>query len=148
MSLRSLALTLAPVAGTAAMLAAGVDDNKGTQTKCPVMGNPINENSFVDYNGLRIFFCCDGCKEKFLADADAYIEKMKASGEEPMRLKPQSVCPVSGEELKSKDSYLDYEGVRVYFCCDNCIAAFEKDPEKYLKVLSDRGEAPEKLEGN
>ncbi len=47
------------------------------------------------------------------------------------------------EKHDVKDIYTDYEGKRVYFCCSGCVEDFGKDPEKYLKVLEDRGEQVE-----
>jgi YHS domain-containing protein len=47
------------------------------QTTCPVMdGNPINKDIFVEYKGKKVYFCCKGCEEKFLADPNAYIAKL------------------------------------------------------------------------
>lgn len=47
------------------------------QTTCPVMdGNPINKALFVEYEGKKVYFCCKGCEEKFLADPAQYIAKL------------------------------------------------------------------------
>ncbi len=47
------------------------------QKTCPVMdGNPINKNLFVEYKGKKVYFCCAGCKEKFLANPEQYIAKL------------------------------------------------------------------------
>jgi len=54
---------------------------------------------------------------------------------------PQATCPVTGNPI-NKAVYTDYKGKRVYFCCPDCIANFSKNPEKYLKVLADKGEKP------
>jgi YHS domain-containing protein len=121
------------------------DRHEGNQTKCPVLGNDVNKSVYTDYQGNRIYFCCAGCIDAFNEDPQAYLQKMKDEGVELLKLNPQSVCPVSGKNLTNKDVYSDYESRRVYFCCNSCKAAFEKDPAKYLKVLSDRGEAPEQL---
>ena len=40
------------------------------------------------------------------------------------------ICPVTGEAA-NKEVFTDYMGQKVYFCCDHCKAAFEKDPAKY-----------------
>jgi YHS domain-containing protein len=56
------------------------------------------------------------------------------------KLVPQKTCPVMGGPI-DKSIYVDYKGKRVYFCCAMCPETFNKDPEKYLKVLVDRGEA-------
>jgi len=39
-------------------------------------------------------------------------------------------CVVSGKPAKENSS-VDYKGKKVYFCCANCPAAFEKDPAKF-----------------
>ena len=39
-------------------------------------------------------------------------------------------CPVSGADAK-EDKTVEYLGKKVYFCCENCPKAFEKDPKKF-----------------
>ena len=47
--------------------------------------------------------------------------------------KPDGMCPVMpGHKIKQK-FYVDYQGQRVYLCCRNCVKAFKKNPERYLK---------------
>jgi YHS domain-containing protein len=46
------------------------------QKICPVMGNPIDPNIYVDYNGRRIYFCCNMCPETFKKDPEKYIAKL------------------------------------------------------------------------
>ena len=65
----------------------------------------------------------------------------KAPSAEVPALKAQETCPVMGGKL-DKSIYVDHEGKRVYFCCGMCVETFKKDPEKYIKVLADKGEAP------
>ena len=59
--------------------------------------------------------------------------------------KAQTMCPVLDEPIKNKDVYVDYNGQRVYLCCAGCKSAFSKDPEKYIKKLTDEGVQIEKL---
>ena len=45
--------------------------------QCPVMKNWILPSEAADkteYNGKTYYFCCGGCKEKFLAEPEKYIE--------------------------------------------------------------------------
>ncbi len=58
------------------------------QTHCPVMGGAIDKNEFTDYNGMRIYFCCGGCEETFLADPEEYLNQMRAEGIEPEKVEP------------------------------------------------------------
>ena len=55
----------------------------------------------------------------------------------------QKLCPVEGDPIDPK-VYVDYQGRRVYFCCEMCPGTFKKDPEKYLKKLDEqmKGAAP------
>ena len=46
------------------------------QETCPVMGSPINEELFVEYQGKKVYFCCAGCPEKFLENPEQYVAKL------------------------------------------------------------------------
>jgi YHS domain-containing protein len=59
-------------------------------------------------------------------------------------LGPQKTCPVMGGAINKK-LYVDYKGQRIYMCCPGCTDAIKKEPEKYIKVLADRGEAVERI---
>lgn len=43
-------------------------------TNCPVMGGAVMEGVYVDWEGLRVHFCCAGCDQAFLADPESYLE--------------------------------------------------------------------------
>ena len=61
------------------------------------------------------------------------------SGSEVAAEKPghtiQTQCPVMVGNKIDPSIYSDYQGKRVFFCCQNCKAAFAKAPEKYLLHL-------------
>jgi YHS domain-containing protein len=46
------------------------------QTTCPIMGNPINKDVFVEYKGKKVYFCCKGCPDQFLANPEKYIAQL------------------------------------------------------------------------
>ena len=50
---------------------------------------------------------------------------------------PLKTCVVSGEELGAMGDRVAYryDGREVQFCCPDCIAKFEKEPEKYLEKI-------------
>ncbi len=50
----------------------------------------------------------------------------------------QTLCPVQNKAI-NQDVFMDIEGSRVYFCCDACKEAFSKDPDAYLKKMSEAG---------
>lgn len=49
------------------------------------------------------------------------------------------MCPVMPDMKVNPEIFTDYQGKRVYFCCLNCRAAFQKDPERYLPLLPQFG---------
>jgi YHS domain-containing protein len=50
---------------------------------------------------------------------------------------PLATCPVSGEKVGEMGPpvTIDYQGKKVSFCCDSCVAKFQKDTAKYLVKL-------------
>ena len=52
---------------------------------------------------------------------------------------PLATCVVSGEKLgeMGKPYVFQYQGTEVHLCCEGCRAKFEKDPAKYLAVISE-----------
>ena len=46
------------------------------QTECPVMGGAINKDIFVEYQGQKVYFCCEPCKEKFTKAPEQYLAKL------------------------------------------------------------------------
>jgi YHS domain-containing protein len=102
------------------------------QTTCPVLGDRIDKNVYLDYEGQRIYFCCAGCKDTFLKEPEKYFKKIEEDG--ILLESIQKKCPVMGGDIDKKE-YVDYKGRRVYFCCAGCKEKFDKEPEKYLKNI-------------
>jgi YHS domain-containing protein len=46
----------------------------------------------------------------------------------------QTECPVTGGPV-NKNIYTVYKCKKVYFCCEGCKKAFERNPKKYLHKL-------------
>ncbi len=51
-------------------------EEKIEQTVCPVMGGAIDKEIFIEYEGKKVYFCCPGCSDTFLADPEKYLEKL------------------------------------------------------------------------
>ena len=113
------------------------------QTVCPVMGNPIDKDSFIDYRGVRVYFCCPGCDAKFLADPMKYIPNLPKSLRQRIgraelaaagAATEQKLCPVMGNPI-NREVFIVHKGVKVYFCCPGCDGKFKADPQKYIPKL-------------
>ena len=60
---------------------AGKHQENKLQTTCPTeMGGAINKSLYVDYNGKRIYVCCEMCIEKVNEDPAKYIKKLEEEG--------------------------------------------------------------------
>ena len=125
-------------------------------TICPVMGNPVDPEVFVDYKGRRIGFCCPGCDTLFLEEPEKFLKKVDAElaskeaaevehahaevpedeepGEADDRPPENEICPVMGNPV-DPEVYVDHEGRRIGFCCPGCDKVFLDDPETYLKKV-------------
>jgi YHS domain-containing protein len=66
--------------------------------------------------------------------ATATAEEVKKTAETMAASMEQTVCPVTGDKI-DKNVFVDYKGKKVYFCCADCKAKFEAEPEKYLPKL-------------
>lgn len=83
------------------------------QTICPITGEKISKDVFVDVEGVRIKVCCQDCIEKVKADPKAAIAKIKANGERPECV--CVVCPKCGE-YQGSDKCCKPDAVK----CDKC----------------------------
>ena len=92
-------------------LYAGDNADLKTQTNCPVMVGKIDKNSHLDYEGQRVYFCCDGCKDKFLKEPEKYFKKFQEEG--VLLESVQKKCPVMGGDI-NKEVFVDYNGRRIY----------------------------------
>jgi YHS domain-containing protein len=100
------------------------------------MGKPVVKF----YEGREVQFCCDMCPKKFEKNQAKYLKKLDdaiIAKEKPTY--PLQTCVVSGEELVHSDmgdpvDYI-YNNHLVRFCCNMCPAKFEKEPEKYLRMI-------------
>jgi YHS domain-containing protein len=66
--------------------------------------------------------------------ATATAEEVKKTAETMAASMEQTVCPVTGDKI-DKNVFVEYKGKKVYFCCADCKAKFEAEPEKYLPKL-------------
>jgi YHS domain-containing protein len=124
-------------------------------------GKPVNRSVFTDYDGERIYFCCDVERQEFLKDPAFFLKKIRergiildpasktssptpSTGASPTSEvkgepgKPQTVDVFSGKPVV-RSVYTDYDGERIYFCCDYEKGIFLKDPELNMQRIRDRG---------
>lgn len=81
------------------------------------------------YNGLKYYFCCEDCREKFLKNPEYYINKSKNI----------VLCPVCFVERdKSNAIKIEYQSLEVYTCgYPHCEEAFTNDPSSFLETIEE-----------
>jgi YHS domain-containing protein len=47
----------------------------------------------------------------------------------------QKTCFIMKGNPVNPEIYADYKGHRIYFCCNDCLAAFKADPERYYQEM-------------
>lgn len=68
------------------------------------------------------------------------VQEEQKISEEKNAAKPwNEVCPVKGGKVQKETVLVEYKDKQYGFCCPGCDSKFEKDPEKYLKNLSEDG---------
>jgi Cu+-exporting ATPase len=88
----------------------------------PVCGMIVDPNAgkpTAELDGHTYYFCCEGCRTKFLADPEAY-----KTAKDP-------VCGMNVDRSTARH-FLKHDGQKFYFCSAGCKAKFEADPENYL----------------
>ena len=100
--------------------------------KDPVCGMKVSEDSKhkAEHEGRTYYFCCQGCRDKFVANPEQYLMQ-------PLK---DPVCGMKvSEDSKHK---AEHEGKTYYFCCQGCRDKFTADPGKYLQEKKDQTTAP------
>ena len=109
-------------------------DKAEVELKCPVSGKAVNKDSSVEFNGGKVYFCCDNCPAAFEKDSKKFAAKanhqMVISGE-----LVQFACPYTGKDV-NPETIIDIDGAKVGFCCNGCKGKTEKaTPEKQLEMV-------------
>jgi len=94
---------------------------------CPIMGKPVKPDVACDLDGVRTRFCCPNCVKKARKDP-APMYKALGYGYIPAVIDLRNTtCPMSGNPV-DKAVFADADGIRVRFCCAECVDGFKKDP--------------------
>src|SRR5262245_24204769 len=112
-----------------------VETGQVVQVACPLTGKPASKDHTVKVGEAEVAFCCEKCQGKVeKASDDEKLKLLFVAKDFNQGFTRQTACPVSGKPINPEHS-VEYKGKKVYFCCPNCPAAFEKDPEKFIDKL-------------
>lgn len=103
------------------------------QVACPLSGKPVNPEQTVAVGDSTVALCCGGCKGKASKASEDELLTL-VFGDLAKGFTLQTVCPVSNKPIDAAVS-VEHDGKKVFFCCDGCPGAFEKDPAKFTAKL-------------
>jgi YHS domain-containing protein len=103
---------------------AGLQESQDLEgVKCIINGKrAADAEQFVEYMGGKVYFCCGGCKAKFVADQELEEPTMTIKANHQLVVTgqfEQTGCPMSGNAL-AEGAVAEVGGVEVGFCCTNC----------------------------
>ena len=91
---------------------------------CPVSGKPCLKEHSVAYREAEVYFCCPNCPKAFEANTAKFATKANLQLVQTKQAK-QTKCPLTGGACK-KENLVAVKGVKVAFCCGNCLAKAKK----------------------
>ena len=103
------------------------------QARDPVCGMAVDiasAQAVAEHAGVKYYFCCEGCRESFLADPDAFSKKASPSAAEA-NLATDPVCGMKVDPANARHM-TRHGGQSYYFCSGRCREKFEADPARYL----------------
>lgn len=137
------------------LVISGVAQEKAEETvTCPVCGHSINKSeakSSYEYEGKTYYFCCDGCKEKFMQNPEKHIKK-KAEMKEvytcpkhpDVKSDKPGKCPKCGVNLEKKMMHMEHMDKELMHkegeekaCCAMMGVMSSKDVEMSVENLED-----------
>ncbi len=127
--------------------------------KCPLMtGEDVDSEQVVEYEGVKVLFCCQHCRKLFNANPKYVIkasldllpqfEALKAKLDlDNVTLLPQRYCPVEKKYLVTPDSpTVEYKGVKIYLWDEDSVKEWKKDPDGCAKRALEAGLLPQLAE--
>ncbi len=117
----------------------GTESATAVDPVCGMTVDPQTAKHQSIHDGHPYFFCCAGCKSKFEADPDRYINKDQNNASCTCSASVAKIAavtdPVCGMTVDPQAAKYrsNYDGRPYYFCSAGCKVKFERDPKHYLE---------------
>jgi hypothetical protein len=87
-----------------------------------------------------------GCSQRGTEALNESPETALSNEDAPVALKwEQRTCPFQSKII-DPGLFYDWEGKRIYTCCQTCLPMVKEDPERAIRHLAARGEYPLTIE--
>ncbi len=114
----------------AVSLGAAKGDDPLAGIKCPVTGEKVASVASVDYQGGKVYFCCQSCPKAFSKKTAKYAAKANLQLVQTGQAK-QTGCPLSGKPVSGSIT-VKVASEDVDVCCGGCkrkVVNAEKDQQ-------------------
>ncbi|HEY4120935.1 MAG TPA: HAD-IC family P-type ATPase, partial [Byssovorax sp.] len=116
----------------------------------PICGMRVADDAAVsaEHGGVAYFFCCEGCRDAFIADPDAALARPPptfdlepaAAPAKPSVLVVDPVCGMSVDPTKAS-AHAEHDGAAYSFCSQRCRDRFVAAPSSFLTKTPTDGAA-------
>jgi YHS domain-containing protein len=103
---------------------------------CPVSNEPIDQKTFVRYQGQRVYLCCSDCTAEFNKSPEKFAKAIKAQWDAMPAHRAQIKCPVTGEKINPA-VFVEEPHYDLCFANEDAKAKFTKDRKSYESKLAD-----------
>lgn len=111
------------------------------QQHCPFSGGDLAEGITLAVGGVEVGFCCEDCRNKVAAETETTSQAAlvfsneafeKAFAKKSVAITLDGInCFLMPKKFISAEKAVDYNGAKVFLCCDGCVKRFSKDPAKF-----------------
>ncbi len=106
-------------------------ESKAIDPVCGMTVDPATAKNSADHQGQTYYFCCAGCKTKFTADPQKYLDAQAAKQKQETAGVLDPVCGMTVDPATAKHKS-EHAGHPYFFCSAGCKTKFEANPAKYL----------------
>jgi Cu+-exporting ATPase len=103
---------------------------------CRMAVDPAKAEARADHDGETYWFCCEGCRDMFLANPARYVAKGAEPGGQARPLQAplaSAMDPVCGMSVDTTAGHkAEREGKTYFFCSGRCREKFVADPARYV----------------
>ena len=127
-----LCFAIVALATSAAVVTAAVKEPK--DATCPVSGHGCDPAASTEFDGGKVYFCCEKCVGAFKGESAKFAAKAHQQMVSTGQL-VQKGCPFSGGPVKP-GTQISIGDAEVGFCCPNCKGKVEKaSPEDQVTMV-------------
>lgn len=100
------------------------------QLTCPASRGAVDPDVFTEFEGRRVLFCSEGCRQSFVSNPEGYCRRITGT------LWYQTRCPITGNPIDPSMFSVLRTGERVHFCSEACKGTFLRDPSVWSPSLA------------